>query len=112
MKGRALFIVLVLALFVIVPSASAYSRPAAVTSVEVGGSCGWQEGYKVAFDTGEVVMVGYAAFDQNDKPFVGTVASFWRAYWSLDFPFWHAAGFTQVRSDGSHTGRISFTECS
>lgn len=94
----------------IVPTAQAATRPTSITSVSQG-TCGWQEGWVVAFDTGETVIVGYTAFNTNDDPFVGGVSSFWRSYVSLWPPAYEQSGFTQVRSDGSHTDRIYFSAC-
>ena len=99
-----------LVFFAVASPVQAATRPTSITSV-TSGSCGWQEGWVVTFDTGETVIVGYTAFDTNDDPFVGPVASFWREYWAMDFPFYHSAGFTQVRPDGSNTSRISFSAC-
>ena len=111
MRYRLMLVIMALLVgFAVVPVAEAATRPTSITSVSQG-KCGWQDGWVVTFDTGETVIVGYTAFNSNDDPFVGGVASFWRAYWSLDFPFYHGAGFTQIRADGSSTDRISFSSC-
>jgi hypothetical protein len=111
MNSRLILAILALIfMLTAVTPAEAAARPTSITSV-TQGKCGWQEGWIVVFDTGEKVIVGYTSLNTDDDPFVGNVSSFWRAYWSLDFPFYHSAGFTQVRSDGSQTARISFSAC-
>ena len=111
MRSRLMLVFMaVLVSFALASPIQAAARPTSITSVS-SGSCGWQEGWVVVFDTGETVIVGYTAFDTNDDPFVGPVSSFWREYWALDFPFYHSAGFTQVRPDGTNTSRISFSSC-
>jgi hypothetical protein len=67
-------------------------RPTAVTAISDPTTCQWAAGLLVTFDTGEVVCVGLGF---NARPSIGTVDSFWRAYWSTEFPFYHDAGFTQ-----------------
>src|SRR4051794_28370527 len=100
MRNRLMLVLMAVFLSIAIASpALAAARPTSITSVS-SGNCGWQEGWVVVFDTGETVIVGYTAFDTSDDPFVGPVASFWREYWALDFPFYHSAGFTQVRPDG------------
>jgi hypothetical protein len=67
-------------------------RPLAVTAISEPTTCQWAAGLLVTFDTGEVVCVGLGF---NARPSIGTVDSFWRSYWSTEFPFYHSAGFTQ-----------------
>jgi hypothetical protein len=84
-------------------STAAFPRPTAVTDISAPTTCHWAEGLLVTFDTGEVVCVGLGF---NARPALGTVDSFWRAYWSLEFPFYYSAGFTQ----NGTPDRILFTE--
>ena len=72
--------------------AATIPRPNAVTAISEPTTCQWAAGLLVTFDTGEVVCVGLGF---NARPSIGTVDSFWRSYWSTEFPFYHSAGFTQ-----------------
>jgi hypothetical protein len=104
MKGGSVVLVLVLALAIATaPAYAAMPRPNAVTAISGPTECQWAASYEVTFDTGEVVCVGIGF---NGTPSIGTVDSFWRAYWSTEWPFYHSAGFTQ----NGTPERIYFTE--
>ncbi len=55
-------------------------RPYNITAIRYGTN--------VQFDNGECGI-------PTGTPHVGPIGSFWHAYWSTEFPFWHPAGFTQ-----------------
>jgi len=79
------------------------ARPTAVSAISEPTTCNWADGLLVTFDTGEVVCVGLGF---NTRPSIGQIDSFWRAYWSREFPFYHQGGFTQ----NGTPDRIFYTE--
>ena len=87
-----ILIALVLTVVLAVPAYAAFPRPNAVTAISNPTTCQWGTAFEVTFDTQEVVCVGIGF---NGRPSLGTVDSFWRAYWTLLPPFYHSGGFTQ-----------------
>lgn len=98
MIKRSVQVLLVVVLFLITAGAAlAYDRPYSVVSISEPQEINFSTQRIVEFDTGEQVVVGCGF---GVQPVIGSVDSFWRAYWSSDFPFYHSAGFTQEGSSG------------
>ena len=79
------------------------ARARAVIAIIAPTTCNWADGLLVTFDTREIVCVGLGF---NTRPTTGPIDSFWRAYWSREFPFYHQGGFTQ----NGTPDRIYYTE--